>query len=204
MAFGDPYATIFELEDRLGTADDGTYERILDAASRAVETFTRRQFNQSYAATQRRYRALDRERVAVDDFYTLDDLAVVVDGTAWDVGTYIDARPWDGVREGMIGWPYSDLFAINRCFPWSRRALIAVTAWWGWEQVPSAIVETTLDVAEIMSLSLSNSAGGPIRSETIGGYSVTFALPQFQAGQENVPPELLKALPYRRKIFGVA
>ena len=207
MALGDPYATVGQLEARLGTTDDGTYERILDAASRAVESFTRRQFNRAededYTAS-RRYRALDRERVAVDDFYTLDDLEVVVNGTAWDVATYIDARPWDGVVGAMIDWPYSDLFAINRYFPWSRRALVTVSAYWGWAAVPSGIIEATLDVAEVMSLSMTNAQSGTIRSEAIGGYSISYATPQNLQGHGDVLPELVKAVPYRRKVFGVA
>ena len=204
---GDPYATVEQLEARLGTTDPGTYARLLDAASRAVESFTRRQFNRAdeYEVLPRRFRALDRIRVAVDDFHTLEDLAVEVDGVSWDVATYIDARPWDGLLHGQVGWPYSDLFAINRTFPWSRRALITVTAYWGWAEVPAAIVEATLDVAEVMSLSLTSGQAGAIRSESIGGYSISYASPTgVSAGVANVPPELVKAIPFRRKIFGVA
>jgi hypothetical protein len=206
MALGDPYATPDELEVRLGRDDDGSFERLLDAASRAVESFTRRQFNRAdeYDLLPRRFRALDRTRVAVDDFHTLDDLVVEVNGSPWDVTRYIDARPWDGVVGGMVDWPYSDLFAVNRIFPWSRRALVTVTAWWGWAEVPSAIIEATLDVAEVMSLTMTNAQSGTIRSEAIGGYSISYALPQNLVGNGNVPAELVKAVPYRRKRFGVA
>jgi hypothetical protein len=172
-----------------------------------VESFTRRQFNRAdedYEVLPRRFRALDRIRVAVDDFHTLDGLIVEVNGTAWDVDRYIDARPWDGVVGGMIDWPYSDLFAINRYFPWSRRGLITVTAQWGWAEVPAAIVEATLDVAEVMSLTMTNAQSGTIRSEAIGGYSISYALPQNLIGNGEVPAELVKAVPYRRKRFGVA
>jgi hypothetical protein len=201
VALGDPYADPDELAERLGQSDDGTFERLLVAASWAVEVFTRRQFNKATAATARRFRALDCERVAVDDFYTLTDLAVVVDGTAWDVTQYIDPRPWNGAVAGQVGWPYSDLFAIGRQWPWSRRALITVTARWGWVAVPSGIVEATLDAAEAMYAGRFAMEGGKsIRSETIGGYSVSFATPS----TDDTPPEMLRALPYRRKVFGVA
>lgn len=204
MALGDPYATPGQLEARLGVDDPGTYERLLDAASRTVESFTRRQFNRADEASPRRYRALDRERVAVDDFHTLTDLAVVVNGMAWDVATNIDARPWDGVVGGMIDWPFSDLFAIRRTFPWSRIAQVTVTAKWGWADVPAGIVEATLDVAEVMSLTMTNAQSGTIRSEAIGGYSISYALPQNLINNGDVPPELVKAVPFRRKRFGVA
>jgi hypothetical protein len=204
MALGDPYATPAQLEARLGKEDDGTFEQMLDVASRAVESFTGRQFNKAEEATRRRYRALDRERVRTDDFWTMDDLSVAVHGVEWDISAHIDARPWDGVQGGQIGWPFSDLFAINRSWPWSRRALVQVTAKWGWESVPSAIVEATLDVAEVMSQSLTSSGSGPVRGESMGGYAIQFATPLHLRGHEGVPPELLKALPYRRKRFGVA
>ena len=209
MALGDPYASPQQLADRLGGEVNDSYWRIVDAASRAVESFTRRQFNRDddddEYATPRRFRALDRERVAVDDFYTLEDLAVEVNGTPWDLSS-IDARPWDGIRQGQISWPYSDLFAINRSFPWSRRAKITVWARWGWAEVPAGIAEATLDVAEVMSYALT-AGKGAIRSETIGGYSVSFATPSMgsgMSGAESVAPEYIKALPFRRKVFGVA
>jgi len=207
MALGDPYATPEDLAARLGTEvpDDGHYTRLVDAASRAVEYFTRRQFNRDddEYATPRRFRALDRERVAVDDFHTVEDLAVDVNGTLWDPSS-IDARPWDGIRYGQINWPFSDLFAVNRSFPWSRRALVTVWAHWGWAEVPAGIVEATLDVAEMMSMALT-SGKGAIKSESIGGYAVSFATPSMSTnGAEAVPPEYIKALPFRRTVFGVA
>jgi hypothetical protein len=207
MAFGDPYATIDELEARLGKEDDGSFTRLLVAASRAVESFTRRQFNRDDEydiVSARRFRALDRERVAVDDFWTLEGLMVEVNGRVWDVDRHIDARPWDGITHGQVGWPYSDLFAVGRRFPWSRRALITVAAQWGWEFVPAGIVEATLDVAEAMYLARSATASGTVRSELIGGCSISYAVPQHRLSAEEIPPELVKALPYRRKVYGVA
>jgi hypothetical protein len=203
MALGDPYATPSELEERLGTEDDGSFERVLDAASRAVESFTRRQFNRADEVSARRFRALDRTRVAVDDFHTLTDLVVEVNGTLWDPDR-IDARPWNGMVDGMTGWPFFDLFAVRGWFPWHRRAKVTVTAWWGWAEVPAAIIEATLDVAEVMSLTMTNAQSGTIRSEAIGGYSISYALPQNLIGNGEVPAELVKAVPYRRKRFGVA
>lgn len=201
MALGDPYATPGELEQRLGATDDGSFEHLLDAASRAVESFTRRQFNRVDTATARRFRALDCERVAVDDFHTLTDLAVEVDGVAWDVATYIDVRPPDGVLQGQIEWPFSDLFAINRTWPWSRRSRITVTAQWGWLAVPAGIIEATLATAESIYWKRSSTLSGLTRSETHGQYSFTYALPD---ATTDVPQEMVRAIPYRRKVFGVA
>jgi hypothetical protein len=208
MALGDLYATPVQLADRLGQAlaDVGDIHllRVLNAASRAVETFTRRQFNRDddVYATPRRFRALDCQRVAVDDFHTLEGLEVEVNGRLWDPA-WIDPRPWDGIRHGQINWPYSDLFAVHRSFPWSRRVLVTVWAHWGWAEVPAGIVEATLDVAEMMSLAVTTGQSTK-RSETIAGYSVSFAIPSMSASTDAVPSEFIKALPFQRKVFGVA
>lgn len=203
MALGDSYAAPEDLEGRLGKSDDGSFERLLFAASRQVEAFTGRQFNRADEEypSARRFRALDSERVAVDDFHVLDELEVEVDGVPWDVDLYVDARPWNGAIAG-VGWPYSDLFAVNRSWPWSRRANISVAAHWGWASVPAGIVEATLDVAEVLSLGRTGLSGA-IRSETVGGYAVSYATPG-SGYPENVPRELIKAVPYRRTRFGVA
>jgi hypothetical protein len=200
MALGDPYATVLDLETRLGRSDDGTFADLLDAASRAIEDFTRRQFNKVTSATARRFRARDPERLPVDDFYVTTNLAIDVDGVAWDVAD-VDPRPWDGIVDGQEGWPFFDLFAVDRTWPASRRAKITVTARWGWNAIPEGIVQATLDVAEVMSFSTSSS--GVVRAEAIDGYSVSYSVPTLSGGAA-IPRELVKAAPYRRSRFGVA
>jgi hypothetical protein len=104
MALLDPYATPAQLEGRLSTADDGTYSRLLDAASRAVESFTRRQFNRAdeYEVLPRRFRALDCERCPVDDFWTLEGLAVEVGGTIWPEARFHATQHILGLREYIL------------------------------------------------------------------------------------------------------
>lgn len=205
MALGDAYATVTDLEARLGSPDDGTYEALLDAASRAVEAFTRRQFNRADEATPRRFRAVDTRRLPTDDFHTVTDLAVEVDGTAWDVAD-VDPRPWNGIVGGVSGWPFFDLFAVGRYWPWSRRAPVTVTARWGWAAVPEGIRQTTLNVAASVASSASTSdEAGQVKSMSIDGYSVSYA-----AGDGSTRTALVDlatfslADPYRRKRFGVA
>jgi hypothetical protein len=200
MSLGDPYASIVELEARLGSSDDGTFTALLDAASRRVEDFTGRQFNQATTATIRVFRPVDPERLPVDDFYTLTDFQVVVGTTTLDSDD-VDHRPWDGIVNGQTGWPYFDLFRVGGFWPYSRRAKIQVTAIWGWAAVPEAIVQATLDVAASMSTGGGSESG--IVQETIDDYSVTYgsSTPGFVG---SVPAELVKAVAYRRKRFGVA
>jgi hypothetical protein len=202
MALGDAYATAAELEARTGRTDDGTFDALLDAASRRVEDFCRRQFNKVTVASERRFLAVDPTRLPVDDFHTTTDLAVDVGGQAWDVAD-VDPRPWNGTVNGMAGWPYFDLFAVNRTWPWRRRPTITVTAQWGWDAVPEAIRQATLDVASVMVFG--GSSGGPVKSEAIDGYSVSYSVPALGSeGSVSAPAELVKAVPYRRVRFGVA
>ena len=200
MSLGDPYVSIVELENRLGTTDNGTFTALIDAASRRVEDFTRRQFNQATTATARRFRAADPLRLPVDDFYTLTDLAVVVGSTTL-TSDQIDPRPWDGIVNGQGGWPFFDLFRVNGIWPNSRRANVTVTAKWGWVAVPEGIKQATLDVAAVMSYGV-GSAPSQRKSEQLGDHLVTLSDPSLTA--DNVPAELVSAEQYRRKIFGVA
>jgi hypothetical protein len=204
VALGDAYATAAELEERTGRTDDGSFTALVGAASRAVESFTGRQFNKTTTATARRFRPLDPARLPVDDFHTVTDLAVSVDGAVWDVDT-VDPRPWDGVVNGQTGWPFFDLFTVNRSWPsFRRRAIVTVTAQWGWAAVPEGIKQATLDVASVMAFG--GAAGGPVRSEAIDGYSVSYATPTLGSDGKgvSVPAEMVKAVAYKRVRFGVA
>lgn len=197
---GDLYATVQDLEERLGRLDDGRFTALLDAASRAVEDFTGRQFNRdddgTPTATTRRFVPVDPQRLPTDDFHTTTDLAIEVNGTAWAVSD-VEPRPWDGFHNGMAGWPFFDLMAVSKSWPFSRTPKVEVTAHWGWASVPEAIKAATLDVAEAGA----SGSGGVIRAETMGPYSVSYSVPT-NGGQ--VPSELEKAVPYKRKRFGVA
>jgi hypothetical protein len=208
-AIGSPYITVEQLELRLGRPDDGTFAAIVGAASRAIELFTGRQFNRAEAATPRRFRAVDCQRLTLDDFWTVEDLAVSVDGTVWDVAD-VDPRPWDGIVAGQLGWPFFDLFTVGRSWPTgaqARRAVVSVTARWGWAEVPDPIGLAVLDVAEDVAF---GSAGGPKSSETLGDYSVSFASPAVDPADliglvSGNPRAFLRAAPYvRRSPAGVA
>ena len=46
--------------------------------------------------------------------------------------------------------------------------------------------------------------GRYVRKQPEGGYAISYAVPKHYTGGANVPPELAKAAPFRRKVFGVA
>lgn len=207
MALGDAYASVAELEARLGTSDDGTYAALLDAASRAVEAFTRRQFNDAGSATARLYRAVDPWRLPTDDFHTTTGLVVATNGTNWDAASY-ETRPPNGVVNGQPGWPFSDLLAVNRTWPnYGRRSTVSVTAQWGWAAVPEAIKQTTLNVAASLPREGAGGGGGggQVASESIDGYSVSYTKADGTSATAIVSLSTFSlADPYRRKRFGVA
>ena len=187
MAIGDPYVTPEEIAGHCGVPNpgDGTFEALALAASQAVELFTCRQFNRDEVASPRRFRAVDYERVKTDDFWTMDDFAISVDGTEWATED-VDPRPWDGIHCGQPGWPFFDLFAVNRCFGWKARrriALVTVTAKWGWEEVPPLIKLAVLDVA----CDLRSGLVSEVRSEQAGGLSISY-------GQLQVDPDDLRGV----------
>jgi hypothetical protein len=199
VAIGDPYVGVVDLEDKFGKPDDGTYADIAEAASRAIELFTGRQFNRAATASPRRFRAVDRRRLATDDFWTVQDLAVEVSGVAWDVDQ-VDPRPWDGIVSGQPGWPFFDLFAVDRSWPartLGRRALVTVTARWGWEAVPEGIRQAVLDVASDPGVA------AVVTSEAAGGLSVAYGTLNVDPSQlmgivSGNPAAFMRAAPYVR------
>lgn len=202
MALGDPYGNVADLVGRLNVEDTSGFSDLLDQASRTVEGFTRRQFNKTTTPTPRRFRPVDWRRLPVADFHTVTGLAVSIDGAALDVAN-VDPRPWNGIKNGITGWPFEDLIGVN--YWWMPDAELTVTAQWGWAAVPAAVKRATLDIAAAMY----NSGGSsyPVQSVSIdgggGSYSESYQLPSAGNGTE-VPPELVPLIPYRRKRFGVA
>lgn len=211
MAIGDPYAVPGDLQTRLGKADDGTYTSLLDAASKAVERFCQRQFNTDGAASAREYEPYDAEMLAVDDFHTDTGLVIDIDGETVDL-TDVILEPRNGIVEGQIGWPFFQIIARTPLWPVTPRyrpwpldpPVITVTADWGWESVPAAIKEATLDVAEFMSVGAGVGGGGIVQSESIGDHSKSFFSYPPIGEPGDVPRVFAKAAPYRRRKYGAA
>lgn len=201
MALGDPYADVGVLMTRLGTDDALTAERVLDAASRAVEAFTCRQFNKQTSATARKFRPVDWRRVPVDDFHTVTGLAIDVNGTAWNVAN-VDPRPRNGVMDGQPGWPFFNLYATVGT--WPSEATVTVTAQWGWAAVPKGIEQATLETAAVMFAAGGGGSSYPIVSESVAGYAVRYQPPTGTSSANDVPSEMASAAPYRLRRFGVA
>lgn len=158
MALGDNYATLAELKTRLGigdTNDDTVLGNALSTASRAVEKYCRRQFNDAGSVSARVYNPLNRQLVYVDDFSTVTGQVIELDtdddGTFETivVSTDFQNEPLNGIRDGVPGWPYWRIRAVeSEYFRNGRRPTVRVTARWGWAAVPAPVKEATLALAE--------------------------------------------------------
>lgn len=158
MALGDLYASLADLKTRLDitdTTDDDRLTDALTAASREIEQWCGRQFNDVGSTSVRTFRPRTCEVVAVDDFSTTMGLVVKTDAnddgtyeTTWASSDY-ELEPLDGVVAGSTGWPYYQIRAVGSyLFPvGARRAVVQVTAQWGWSAVPSAVREACLIAA---------------------------------------------------------
>jgi hypothetical protein len=179
VALGDPYATPAQLETRLGRADDGRYTNALAAATNHVNGFCRRQFNKTTTAAARTFEVVDACTAIVDDFHTVTDLVIKTDDnddatfeTTWVAADY-ELEPFGGVVDGETGWPFYWVKAVgSKRFPTSsrRKAVLQVTAQWGWAAVPPLVVEATLDEAEAIIAK----EQGMVVAEAIDGYSTTY------------------------------
>lgn len=163
MALGDPYATLAQLKTRLNisdTNDDTALTSALAAASRAIEGYCGRQFNDAGSASARVYYPDDLVTVTVDDFSTTAGLIVAADySNAGTYSTVISAsnyqlEPLNNVFDGTPGWPYYRIRAIQTWYPLLiasvgfPRTAIQITAQWGWSAVPNPVVEACLMLAE--------------------------------------------------------
>lgn len=158
MALGDVYLNVDELKNRLEIEDDDDIVRLdgaVWAASRGIEDFCQRQFNDAETASPRVFRADSGCLAVVDDFHTTDGVVVKIDAdddgvyeTTLDAAAY-ECQPLNGVVSGVPGWPYWKIRAVgSRAFPRYQRAGLQITARWGWAAVPTPVAEACRVAAE--------------------------------------------------------
>ena len=167
MAIGDPYATVGDLtsyifkqqETKAATLYTSDLTSALNSASQEIERHCNRQFNLATTVSARIYEPKMWRHVEVDDFATTTGLIVQTDpgGTGnfsvtWDPLDY-ELYPYNGVVAGVPGWPYSEIRAVRGLFfpkyayPYRRRAVLQVTAQWGWLNVPAPVKQACLIMA---------------------------------------------------------
>ncbi len=159
MALGDVYVDAADLKDRLGIEDDEDAVRMdgaVQAASRGIEKYCGRQFNDAGGVSTRQFQVVNDCLAYVDDFSTITGLVIKTDddddGTferTWSATDY-ELAPLNGVVDGEPGWPFWKIRHVgwSRGFPQLRRSGLQMTARWGWAAVPSAVSEACRIAAE--------------------------------------------------------
>jgi hypothetical protein len=150
MALGDDYISVDDFKAYVKIEGSSQYDELLEeaagSASREVERFCRRQFNDAGSASEREFTPVSSEVLIVDDFSTSDGLEIEVDGIAWTADQY-SLEPKNGVMQGVPGWPYWLIRAKGgSSFP-TNGADVKVTARWGWAAVPEPVRQATKVIA---------------------------------------------------------
>lgn len=149
MAITNGYATLAEVKAALripsaDTVDDTLLEYAIEAASRAIDTYTGRHFYSAgtaariFVADSNYYMVID-DASAITEVATADDLDANFN-TVWDAADY-QKEPLNNVMSGMTGWPTTAIRAVDdKVFPVNgQEALVRITGTWGWSAVPFAV-----------------------------------------------------------------
>lgn len=160
MAYLDPYSTRDQVKDYLRidpavTDHDSDVDSVIISATREINNHCSRNFNRDAAldaATVRIFPVKNAGVARVHDFYTTTDLVIKTDPSGvgvfsetWSAADY-QLEPLNGIRDGNSGWPYFIIRAIgSRTFPvYGRRAVLQVTAHFGWAAVPEDVKQAHL------------------------------------------------------------
>lgn len=157
MAVTNGYVTRDELISYIASANNQAsiaethradeLDMAINSASREIDEHCGRVFYDTGSATARVFVAERHNIVRVDDFHTTvgfvlksDEGADGVFETTWSAADY-QLEPLNGLVNGRT-WPYSRIRAVkNRAFPRDpfKRALVEVTARWGWASPPAEV-----------------------------------------------------------------
>jgi len=149
MAITNGYATLAQVKAALRITDsteDALLELAIEAASRAIDGNTSRNFYNAGTAT-RYFTAEDDFVLQTDDLagtaitlQTANNADGVYDVT-WTTGDY-QLEPLNGNSDG-IAWPYTRIRAIGN-YLWpilGGEALVKITGVWGWTSTPIAVTQ---------------------------------------------------------------
>jgi hypothetical protein len=159
------YVTVEQLRDRIGIPGSGENARLQGAvtsASRAVDGWCGRRFNQDAAVSTRVLTPFCSSGLDLPPGYDISTatgfvVETDVDGdgtyeTTWTAADYT-LLPLNGIGpNGESGWPYTQVevrYGSSQYFPvlGSGVPSVRLTAKWGWPAVPSAVAEAAAIIA---------------------------------------------------------
>lgn len=196
MAIERGYLTLAEFKEALniqGDTQDARIERVIEAASRRVDTITGRSFYLTEEET-RYYDVGDGMVVDVDDLATITSIATD-DGNltypiVWATTDY-DLLPYNAAS---LGRPYSAIQVASQgryAFPRGARTL-RIVGTFGWTEPPSDVKEATFLIANRL-LRRKDAPFGVLGSSEFG---------QVSAILKEDPDAMNMLAPYRRMTIG--
>lgn len=161
MTWKPVYATVDELKAQLrigDTVDDDALAVALEAASRAIDQATNRQFGVVDSPVTNFYTDActvleNRRALPIDDLMNTSGLTVKFDSTGLGAytetvvsGTDFDLWPWNAVVNGV---PYTHLVMRPQSTFWlpGWTRAVSVTATFGWSDVPAVVKQACLITA---------------------------------------------------------
>jgi hypothetical protein len=151
MAITRGYATLAQVKSALritDTVDDDLLEMAIESASRAIDSYTNRNFYNAGTAV-RVFAPNDSLTVTTDDLISLSSLQTMSDtddtfDTTW-TATDFQLEPLNGVVDG-IAQPYTQIRAVGDYLflELAGEATVKVTGVWGWTATPIQVTQATV------------------------------------------------------------
>ena len=151
MAITRGYATLAQVKSALritDTVDDDLLEMAIESASRAIDSYTNRNFYNAGTAV-RVFAPNDSLTVTTDDLISISSLQTMSDtddtfDTTW-TATDFQLEPLNGVVDG-IAQPYTQIRAVGDYLflELAGEATVKVTGVWGWTATPIQVTQATV------------------------------------------------------------
>ena len=151
MAITRGYATLAQVKSALritDTVDDDLLEMAIESASRAIDSYTNRNFYNAGTAV-RVFAPNDSLTVTTDDLISISSLQTMSDtddtfDTTWTATDY-QLEPLNGVVDG-IAQPYTQIRAVGDYLflELAGEATVKVTGVWGWTATPIQVTQATV------------------------------------------------------------
>ncbi len=151
MAINQGYASLSQVKSALritDNVDDGLLEMAIESASRAIDSYTNRNFYNAGTAT-RLFAPVDSQVVVIDDLISLSELQSSSDtdpvfDEVFTVNDY-QLEPLNGVTDG-VPQPFTQVRAVgdylfNNLY---GEATVKITGVWGWASVPIQVTQATI------------------------------------------------------------
>ena len=151
MPITNGYATLSQVKSALritDAVDDALLEMAIESASRAIDSYTNRNFYNAGTAV-RVFAPNDSLTVTTDDLISLSSLQTMSDtddtfDTTWTATDY-QLEPLNGVVDG-IAQPYTQIRAVGDYLflELAGEATVKVTGVWGWTATPIQVTQATV------------------------------------------------------------